>query len=90
MSDIKKIRHNYEQLRGKEKWEIKRVKRKEDIRVAPNCKENFKEFFELVNGKKSVKNSISLNKDMADILQYKDIAIANILNEYFASEEKEI
>ncbi|KAK3884189.1 hypothetical protein Pcinc_011534 [Petrolisthes cinctipes] len=67
------------------KSKIRAAKRAEEVRVARLCKENPKEFFSYVNGRKPIRRRIGplVNEDGA--LMHSDAENANLLNEYFSS-----
>ena len=64
---------------------VKAAKRKYESDIANNCKLNPKKFYEYVNKRKSVKNSIGPITDSDGMIVNDDVNISNILNKYFAS-----
>ena len=61
---------------------VRIAKRDYERDIAGSCKENPKKFYEYVNNRNPVKNSIGPILDENGVLAYDDVRICEILNEY--------
>lgn len=79
------LRNNYHNIRREVKKEIRKSKRQYEIDIARDSKKNPKRFFQYVNNRKPIKNTIGplTNEEGEIICDSKDMAV--ILNNFFSS-----
>ena len=75
----------YNEARRRVKTIIKQAKRRYEVNIAAESKNNAKMFFRYINNKKHIRSGIGPLKDSADNLVTNDQSMATMLNNYFSS-----